>query len=193
MLSSTTSTSHRLTRGQQNCKLDACADLFSSRLYSLKPDYCPGWNEREPKWEAFPENELKKVTEELEQHVRRLVPGFLKDNEAVLKKKEFKDRLSTRWEPMLSGLRSGADKQDQDWVPRPLLDVLSDRQHKQRTRKSRPTPPGDHKAFVESCRQLKGFIGGEQAMASFACGGTIPIAVPGTETTSPTSAPVNIF
>ncbi|ODM17487.1 hypothetical protein SI65_07162 [Aspergillus cristatus] len=65
-------------------------------LYSLKPDYSPGWYEQEPKWEAFPMNELEKVTEELEQHVRRLVPGFLKGNEAVLKKKEFKDRLSAR-------------------------------------------------------------------------------------------------
>lgn len=64
---------------------------------------------------------------------------------------------------------------------------------KKRTRKSQATPPGDHKAFFESCRQLKGFVEGEQAMASLACGGTIPIAVPGTETTSPTPAPVNIF
>lgn len=64
---------------------------------------------------------------------------------------------------------------------------------KKRTRKSQATPPGDHKAFFESCRQLKGFVEGEQAMALLACGGTIPIAVPGTETTSPTPAPVNIF
>lgn len=58
-------------------------------------------------------------------------------------------------------------------VPPPLLKVLSDRQHKQRTTKSPPTSPRDHAASVESCRQLKVFIEGKQTMALFVCGGII--------------------
>ncbi|BCR92661.1 uncharacterized protein ACHE_80562S [Aspergillus chevalieri] len=78
----------------QNHKLDTCAHWFTSRLYSLKPDYFPGCDG------------------ELEQHVRRLVPGSLKDNDAVLQKKELKDLLSARWKSTLHGLRSGANKED---------------------------------------------------------------------------------
>lgn len=51
-----------------------------------------------------------------------------------------------------------------------------------------------HKAFVKSCRQLKGFIESQQAKVSFACGGNIPIAAPRTsDTETPTSVLVNIF
>lgn len=174
------------------CKIDACADRFLHSLITNDPDSNPGIYYGFPGLDYLDCPALKDFTEQLQEDLNRLVPEFLDGQPLDLKDKRVMKTFMRRWEPVVTGLRS----KDQDCVPKGLLNVLMEKQLQQRngTRQdSRSTE--EQAAFVESCRQLKDLVDGQQSTASFACGGAIPIST--ADSIQPegiqSSDPVNIF
>ena len=174
------------------CKIDACVDRFLHSLITSKPDYNPGCYSSFPDLDSFDRPALERITQELQGNLNRLVPEFLDGKPLDLKDQRVMDTFERRWEPVVTGLRS----KDQDCVPKGLLNVLMEKQLQQRSgarQDSRSTE--EQTAFVESCRQLKDLVDGQQSTASFACGGAIPIST--ADSIQPegiqSSDPVNIF
>lgn len=170
----------------QDAKIDACVDWFINRLNTLNPDYSPGWRDSLPDFNAFPRKELEASKNELLQHVRRLLPGFFDCNAPLLDNDKFTRKLSGRWRAgVVKKRRSSVDSEDEDnsegdCVPKSLLDVLMDKQYRERSEHALPSISDDAQTmFVESCRQLKNFVENQQDAASFACGGSIPVATVG--------------
>ena len=186
-----------LTLAWQTAKEDACLDWFISRLSLIKPDYSPNrWGMHwswTPDFKDFPEQDLKSTAEELQQNLDRLIPGYCKADTPLLEDEEFKKKLGRRWCDTVRRYPEEDTGPDLDWVPQSLLDVLLNKQSLDQAEAGPSASQDDtQSAFIESCRQLKGFIDGEQATATFACSGTIPIAESQPQETL-LSAPVSVF
>ncbi|KAL2815226.1 hypothetical protein BDW59DRAFT_16821 [Aspergillus cavernicola] len=183
----------------RNCKVDACVDLFLSRVWSCgdpedkKTYYYANWNS-DRTLQSVPEENLEYMTEELQRNLRRLVPGYLRDqNIDILKEEKVRKKLKQRW----SGIAQGTHPKDRDIVPQSLVHTLADKQYRERAG-PQLTSSDARDTSIETCRQLRRFIEGERAVASFACGGTIPITIntgleTGLKIPDSTSSPVSIF
>lgn len=136
---------------------------------------------------------MKSTAEELQQNLERLIPGYCKADTPLLEDEEFKKKLGRRWCDTVRRYPEEDTGPDRDWVPQALLDILAEKQSREQAEADASTTQDDtQSAFIESCRQLKRFIDDEQATATFACSGTIPISESQPEETL-VSAPVSIF
>ncbi|KNG90844.1 hypothetical protein ANOM_000988 [Aspergillus nomiae NRRL 13137] len=178
----------------EGCKLDACLDWFISCLEENSIDYGslydPSTLETD---EVFRLEEMKK---ELRENLNRLIPGYLDGESDILTVKKLTNRLACRWHKV----HVSSNIKAPDAVSDALLDTLMEkycRQSSEHVTASSTTglqePQQD--SFLDSCLELKTFIEGERATASYACGGSIPIAQTAavSEIHSRVSGPINIF
>ncbi|KAL3469173.1 hypothetical protein BJX99DRAFT_241925 [Aspergillus californicus] len=185
----------------ETCKVDVCVDLFLSRVHRYK--------EKNPGSDSYRSHDIHtaygflsqerkiSVTDELRRNLNRLLPGFLSSQDGdILRDDKLRQKLSERWRTLEIPKDNAEDRNS---VPQSLLDTLLEKQHKERTAAVNPSSD-DREKSIESCRQLRSFIEGERAAASFSCGGSIPLVVDiGSETGKKASdplsvsAPVNIF
>ncbi|KAL2830432.1 hypothetical protein BJY01DRAFT_260876 [Aspergillus pseudoustus] len=164
----------------RSCKIDACIDVFISRVLPLMKEAEDTRRRRNAYFSSYYFNEgLKKLAEdtieplkrELRENLNRLVPGCVPDeNKDVLS--GLKHRLEKRREVMVrtGGYGEGA-------IPRSLLDTLVEKQYRERVGHAAQVSSNEESALTESYRQLRNLIEDERSMASFACGGSIPITV----------------
>ncbi|RDW86095.1 2OG-Fe(II) oxygenase [Aspergillus mulundensis] len=186
----------------EDCKIDACADLF---LFRVLPFQSGTYQHEYYEYSAYsgygfsnflksvPEEPKAAATEELRLNVDRVLPGLLDDYDGnILEHEKIKGRLDARWKGMDAYQKDGASKNS---IPRSLVDILMEKQYRERAGLS-DVSSDEKAAFTESCRQLQSIIEGEHATASFSCGGSIPIVLgdlQAPEVTRPASSPVSIF
>ncbi|KAL4906976.1 hypothetical protein BDW74DRAFT_130997 [Aspergillus multicolor] len=184
----------------EDCKIDACVDLFLSRMLPFKSrgnqytyyDYSGSYGF----WsllESAPGETKAAATAELRQNVDRILPGFLDGYDGdVFKHERIYTRINTRWQGVNS-YKNDADRKNS--IPRSLVDTLMEKQYRERAGLS-DISSDEKAAFTESCRQLQSIIEGAHATASFSCGGSIPIVrgdLKAREDMQPASSPINIF
>ncbi|KAL4987017.1 hypothetical protein BDW68DRAFT_178189 [Aspergillus falconensis] len=181
----------------QDCKADACVDLFLSRVLNSQSDMDEYSHRRwyvDNALSSIPQDKLAALTGELKQNLDRLIPGYLGiSTEEILKHEKLKDRFQERWKNFAEYRDSGKDKNS---IPPSLVDTLMENHYRERAGLSRSVSAHEKAAFAESCRQLRGIIEGERTTASFSCGGSIPVIlgninVPDKGRSS--SSPVSIF
>ncbi|KAB8266161.1 hypothetical protein BDV32DRAFT_115206 [Aspergillus pseudonomiae] len=180
-----------MTKG---CKLDACLDWF---IYCLKEANIT-YVRRMDAPATFVTTEgsrLEEFKEELRENLNRLIPGYLDDESDILQVKELMSRLESRWHKV----RVSSDTKERDGAFNALLDTLMEKHCHQSSEHVRtsltPELQETQDSFVDSCLQLKTFIEGERTTASYACGGSIPIAQTAAlpENHPRVSGPINIF
>ncbi|KAF7596013.1 hypothetical protein BBP40_003793 [Aspergillus hancockii] len=183
----------------ESCKVDACLDCFLDRLIKSKEGYTPRRWSNYPDLKSFEEIRVKELAAELRDNVERLIPGYLARHSSassVLENTAIQMKLQKRWPIFLASRNSPG----QNRVPKALLDVLMEKQLQRRSGGLTQDPllgtsSETEPAFIETCRQLRALIDGEQTTSSFACGGAIPIT--STDATpvegNAVSYPVNIF
>jgi hypothetical protein len=181
----------------EDCKVDACVDLFISHVLSFQPDpdeYGRRTYYVDSALSSVPEEKLAGLTDELQQNLDQLVPGYLGgSNGDILKHEKLKDRVQRRWQDLSRFTNTGMDKNS---IPPSLVHTLMENQYRERAGLSRNVSAHENAAFAESCRQLRGIIEGERATASFSCGGSIPVTLGGiriTDKDRSSSSPVSIF
>ncbi|GAB1194374.1 hypothetical protein APSETT444_003619 [Aspergillus pseudonomiae] len=180
-----------MTKG---CKLDACLDWFiyclkeANITYVRRMDAPATFVTTEgSRWEEF--------KEELRENLNRLIPGYLDGESDILQVKELMSRLESRWHKV----RVSSDTKERDGAFNALLDTLMEKHCHQSSEhvrtSSTPELQETQDSFVDSCLQLKTFIEGERTTASYACGGSIPIAQTAAlpENHPRVSGPINIF
>ncbi|KAL4799468.1 hypothetical protein BDV19DRAFT_400733 [Aspergillus venezuelensis] len=188
----------------EECKVDACVDLFVSRVNEAekKPEEKTRWSRYT--WggplvdvaiEKTPEETLEVLLDELRGNLERLVPGYL-DGEGnnLLKVNKVKVRMKKRWDVIARKDTGGLSREND--LPETLVETLMERRYKQYTGVLVDASDEAKEAFTESCRQLRGLIEDERATASFSCGGSIPITTLDKDTKDKdrvASSPVNIF
>ncbi|KAL4739206.1 hypothetical protein BDV11DRAFT_170239 [Aspergillus similis] len=158
----------------EDCKVDACVDLFISHVLSFQPDpdeYGPRTWYVENTLSSVPQDTLASLTEELKQNLDQLVPGYLGSyNGEILKHEKLKDRIQKRWQDLSGYTNTGIDKNS---IPPSLVQTLMENHYRERAGLSRSVSAHEKAAFAESCRRLRGIIEGERATASFSCGDTL--------------------
>lgn len=187
----------KLTMILQDCKIDACIDRFIACLKKLPGDKKPTDWRTSSKLNSFRKrnpDEFKNLATELENNLRRLVPGCLGEGN-ILENELLSSRIDDKlWADRdLRWLKQdeqddqfgqfgqddqvGQDNQDQlpNKLPKSMLPMLAEKQYRVRTEHVEDTNTLLDSASTMACRQLKESIDTERTAASFACGGKIPI------------------
>ncbi|RAK95204.1 2OG-Fe(II) oxygenase [Aspergillus ibericus CBS 121593] len=181
------------------CKIDACVDKFLVRLRDLglvENDY----DFRLPSTEGETGEKLQDLASELRSDLDRLVPGYLDADTSldILEVKKVNDRFRARWRFIRKRSRNPQPIPDTDnpdsFLDR-LLTTLLAVQDQQRLSTANDPSGGARAltrgAFTEACQQLREAIESETSAASFACGGTIPIAKDATDSAESASEPTS--
>ncbi|PLB43732.1 hypothetical protein P170DRAFT_441188 [Aspergillus steynii IBT 23096] len=182
-------------------------ELFLSGIRQIAKDQSIRFSYWEPNLKGFEGEKLETLKTELRENLDRLVPGTCTSNMSVLECDAIKDILKKKWAHTARKIEN--DRWQRDQKPKEdetrkhsrtsLFEVLMEKQAKERGMSVQDNPTealeDDMTTMTDSCRQLKEFIDGEQATASFSCGGTIHVDAhaantPGQKQTSP---PVNVF
>ncbi|PYI02019.1 hypothetical protein BO78DRAFT_400862 [Aspergillus sclerotiicarbonarius CBS 121057] len=165
------------------CKVDACIDKFLVRLRDLKLLTADRYFFKLPSAEGEAGKTLQGLASELRNDLERLVPGYVDANTNILEAEKVKQRLSPRWKVIRNRTRKSKPRSNAD-PPKSFLDrvlaTLLALQDQQRLSAANDPSAGARTltrgAFTETCQQLKEAIESETSAASFACGGTIPMA-----------------
>ncbi|KAL4762839.1 2OG-Fe(II) oxygenase [Aspergillus foveolatus] len=180
----------------EDCKVDACVDLFISHVLSFQPDPDKyGYRYYvDSALSSVPEDRLAGLTEELQQNLDQLVPGYIDgSSEDILQHEKLKDRVQSRWRDLTGYSHTGMNKNS---IPPSLVQTLMENEYRERAGLIRKVSAHEKAAFADSCRQLRGIIEGERATALFSCGGSIPVIFNGIKVTDKdcsSSPPVSIF
>ncbi|KAL4969935.1 2OG-Fe(II) oxygenase [Aspergillus stella-maris] len=167
----------------QECKVDACVDLFVSRVNEAKKKPKEKTRRSRYIWGGplvdvaigeTPEDTLKVFLDELRGNLERLVPGYLdEEGNNLLTVYKLKERMEKRWDVIARRNTRGLSQEND--LPDALVETLMERRYKQYTGILGDPSDEAKEALTESCRQLRGLIEDERATASFSCGGSIPI------------------
>jgi hypothetical protein len=136
-----------------------------------------------------PEEKLKEMEKELRENLNRLIPEYVSNNtEDMLKR--VKRRLARR----VLGLEIGQMRSQRGSRSRRNIQV--EKELAEGTQSAEDACSDESDSSVPSLDELGQMIQAERAIASFSCGGTIPIAVDTVDAgrkSNTASPPVNIF
>ncbi|KAI9926316.1 hypothetical protein MW887_004080 [Aspergillus wentii] len=189
----------------EKCKVDACVDWFFECLPKDLPSRVDQfWRySSHPDFNLFTGEDAEKLNSalaELRTNLHRLVPGYLDDGMDILENQKLKKRITEGWrawanQTLYNRMSRRKKVVPEERISRSLLDILMEKQYRQRTGTAEHTDTARQAAFNDTCRRLRESIEGEKASALFSCGGTIGIgeAEAGQKVVSQTSSPVSIF
>jgi hypothetical protein len=143
----------------------------------------------DPAWEGEDTEKRNRVLDELRTNLNALVPGYVEFIESdVWENDKLADRLTERDPLRIQNVFNTAGD-NADSFRGALLDTLAEQRYQRRSHRDQ--------SGLEACLQLRDYIEGQSASASFTCGGTIPIGDPSTINSASSrvrhSTPVNIF